>query len=77
MLDINASKLDSRYKAALARGGGLHGGIFQPSFLVPADPLSCTEAEEVQRMECAHCKKAPVHGTCVRCKVGDEQSLSQ
>lgn len=77
VLDINASKLDTRYKAAMARESNLHRGIFQPSFLVPADPLSCTEAEEVQRMECAQCKKAPVHSMCVRCKVGTQQSLSQ
>ncbi|KAK9838394.1 hypothetical protein WJX84_009882, partial [Apatococcus fuscideae] len=69
VLEINASKLDSSYKAGLAKGGGLHGGLFQPSFLLPADPLSGDQAEEVQLMQCAHCKKIPAHSSCSRCKL--------
>ena len=67
MLEINASKLDSSYKAAKA--GGVHWGIFQPSFLIPANPLSSSQADDVQLMQCAQCEKVPAHKTCSQCKV--------
>ncbi|KAK9836231.1 hypothetical protein WJX84_003554, partial [Apatococcus fuscideae] len=67
VLDVNAGKLEDSYKKQQA--GGLHKGLFQVSFLLPADPLSGEQAEELQLKRCAHCHKAPTHSACSRCKL--------